>query len=240
LENEEVYEQYCEILASCPIDIFVVGPNLSPLPALINSWKWKRKSLKSLAQITDKQVNKPQEIRENRDVQQAILVMGYRTKQKYLSAGYYALLVANGILGVFPHSKLFINVRERASLAYYVGSTLEGTKGLMIITAGIAQESYDQAVEIINQQLIAVQNGDISDDELNRTKIGLISGIRSMVDDPASIIDQNVLGIVHNHLRSAKEVMQRIAAVTKEQAQKAAQEIQLDTIYFLAGRKGEQ
>ncbi len=240
LNNEEVYKQYCEILACCPIDIFVVGPDLSLLPELINSWKWNRRSLKTLAQITDKAVIKPQEIREKRDVQQTILVMGYRTNQRYLSEDYYALLVANGVLGVFPHSKLFINVRERASLAYYVGSTLEGTKGLMVITAGIAEESYDQAVDIINQQLMAVQNGDITNDELNQTKIGLISGIRSMVDNPASIIDRNVLGIVNNHLRSPEEVMKRIAAVTKEQAQKAAQKIQLDTIYFLSGGKGEQ
>ncbi len=29
------------------------------------------------------------------------------------------LQLFNGIFGGFPHSKLFINVREKASLAYY-------------------------------------------------------------------------------------------------------------------------
>ncbi len=239
LENQIVFEQYRQMLATSPIDIFVVGSNLESVPRLIQNWNWQRKSSQPLASITEKTTIVPQEIRETRDVQQAILVMGYRTKQRYLSEDYYALLVANGILGAFPHSKLFINVREKASLAYYVSSSIEGSKGLLIITAGIAEESYQQAVEIINQQLVAIQKGEISEKELNQTKIGLISGLRSMVDSPTSVIDRNVLGIVHNQLRSPEEVIQRIASITKEEVQGAVESIQLDTTYFLSGRKGE-
>src|SRR5690606_27038652 len=151
----------------------------------------------------------------------------------------YALMVANGVLGVYPHSKLFLNVREKASLAYYVGSSLEGTKGLITITAGIAPQAYQQAVDIIREQVAAMQAGSITDDELERTKIGLISGIRSMVDDPGSLIDRNLIGIVNQELRTPQTVMDSIAAVTKEQVQQAAQGIKLDTIYFLSGPKGE-
>ena len=47
------------------------------------------------------------------------------------------LQVFNGIFGGFPHSKLFINVREKASLAYYAASRLESHKGLLMVMSGI-------------------------------------------------------------------------------------------------------
>lgn len=239
LDNQAVYKHYCDLIASNPIDIFVVGSNLADLPQQIKSWNWQRREVKSLSTVTTKKVDKPREVHEQRAVQQSILVMGYRTYQNYLSANYYALIVANGILGIFPHSKLFINVREQAGLAYYVGSSLEGSKGLLTITAGISSQAYSQAVDIINEQVAKLQQGDISDDELSKTKIGLISGVRQMVDIPTSIIDRNLIGLIHNKLRSPEYVMAKIAEVTKEQVQAAAQ-IQLDTIYFLSGPGGEE
>jgi len=239
LEPEAVYAHYQELLQSNPIAIFVVGQSLEELPELIGAWPWRRKALKELPPVSVKEEVREQEIIETQDVHQAVLVMGYRTAQRYLSPDYYGLLVANGILGAFPHSKLFVNVREKASLAYYVDSSLEGSKGLLTVTAGIAPQSYGQAVEIIRRQVAELQYGTISDDELNRTKIGLISGIRKMLDDPAAVIDRNLIGLVHKELRSPQMVMERIAAVTKEQVQKAAQGLQLDTVYCLSGPKGE-
>lgn len=239
LQPEFVYQQYRRALASSPIDIFAVGPKLDQLPEMIRAWQWQRTTVQQLPPVTTKRDIREQEIHETRDVQQAVLVICCRTEQQYLSPDYYALMVANGVLGVYPHSKLFLNVREKASLAYYVGSSLEGTKGLITITAGIAPQAYQQAVDIIREQVAAMQAGSITDDELERTKIGLISGIRSMVDDPGSLIDRNLIGIVNQELRTPQTVMDSIAAVTKEQVQQAAQGIKLDTIYFLSGPKGE-
>lgn len=239
LEPQAVYDHYRRLLQSNPIDIFAVGPSLENLPELISLWPWQRTALNELSQVSVREDIREQELHEKQDMQQAILVMGYRTAQRYLSPDYYGLLVANGILGAFPHSKLFINVRERASLAYYVNSSLEGSKGLLTVNAGIAPQTYGQAVDIIRRQVAELQNGSITDDELLRTKMGLISGIRKMLDDPGSIIDRNLIGIVHEELRSPQTVMDRIASVTKEQVQEAAQGLKLDTIYCLSGQKGE-
>ena len=107
---------------------------------------------------------------ESLDVNQTVLVMGYCTNCTYLDDDYYALLVGNGVLGGFPHSKLFMNVRERASLAYSVGSSIEGSKGLLTIVAGISDDSREQAVEIINEQVNAIKGGRISPEELEQTK----------------------------------------------------------------------
>ena len=180
LEPQAVYDHYRRLLQSNPIDIFAVGPSLENLPELISLWPWQRTALNELSQVSVREDIREQELHEKQDMQQAILVMGYRTAQRYLSPDYYGLLVANGILGAFPHSKLFINVRERASLAYYVNSSLEGSKGLLTVNAGIAPQTYGQAVDIIRRQVAELQNGSITDDDCC-AQMGLISGIRKVM-----------------------------------------------------------
>lgn len=239
LVNEEVFEHYQQLIRSNPVDIFIVGEGISQIPELIKEWSWHRSNLRQLRPAIVKDAGQVQEVFETRDVQQGILVMGYRANQNYLDPNYYSLVVANAILGVFPHSKLFINVRERASLAYYVGSSLDGSKGIITISAGIDPSQYDKAVEIINAQIGEMQAGKITQDELERTKIGLISGMQTMADNPASIIDRNVIGVVHGQLRSLEEVIGEIEKVTLEQVQAAANQIKLDTVYFLSGMRGD-
>src|SRR5690625_7611044 len=63
--------------------------------------------------------DEPQVIIEKQDIQQAKLHLGYRTNSTYQDDDYHALQVFNGVFGGFPSSKLFINVREKNSLAYY-------------------------------------------------------------------------------------------------------------------------
>ena len=74
---------------------------------------------------------------ESMNVNQGKLCLGFRTNIAPSSADYYPLVVYNGILGGDVHSKLFRNVREKASLAYFAQSILEKYKGLMLIMSGI-------------------------------------------------------------------------------------------------------
>ncbi len=62
-------------------------------------------------------------------------------------------LMYNGVLGGYPHSKLFTNVREKASLAYYASSRFDGHKGILTIQSGIEMANYEKAVDIIRKQL---------------------------------------------------------------------------------------
>ncbi|MFR0794981.1 MAG: insulinase family protein [Oscillospiraceae bacterium] len=48
-----------------------------------------------------------------------------------------ALFVFNALYGGCVTSKLFLNVREKLSLCYYVGSRLSTHKGLLTVTSGI-------------------------------------------------------------------------------------------------------
>src|SRR5690606_32474631 len=115
-------------------------------------------------------VTEVKKVTETLPVNQGKLNMGLRTYNRYEDELYPAFLMYNGILGAYPHSKLFINVREKASLAYYAVSRLDGHKGILTIQSGIEMDNYDRAVEIIMKQLEAMKLGEISDLEISQTK----------------------------------------------------------------------
>lgn len=233
LENEDVYGHYRMLRSRYPLDIFLVGPNLQEVADHLASLISARDQLAELQEPQKVEVAKPRFFEETMEVQQAVVVMSYRTNCSYRDADYYSLLVGNGILGGFAHSKLFMNVREKAGLAYYVGSGIEGSKGILTISAGISDENTEQALEIIRTQVGSVQAGQISPEELEQTKRGLISAMTSMNDSPSGVIDRNLIGIVQDQMRTIDEVVETIRLVQHDDVVRAMGRIDLDTIYIL-------
>lgn len=239
LENGSVYKHFRSLWSQYPLDIFLVGTNLDVVANLFAQLVTERGQIHRLKLPKWVQVLEPRFIEETTDMQQAIVVLGYRTNCSYSDEDYYAMLVGNGILGGFPHSKLFMNVREKASLAYYVGSSVEGSKGILTITAGINGENLDQTLRIIQEQLDAIQQGEFSAEELERTKRGLISAMTSMNDHPSGVIDRNLIGIVHGQLRTIDQVTNAIRQVQQEDVVQVMGKVTLDTTYVLRAPQQE-
>ena len=80
------------------------------------------------------EIKTPNEITEELDIMQGKLVMGLTIKEESLEDKYVAI-VYNTILGGGANSKLFQNVREKASLAYSAGSNYVRQKGNIFIRA---------------------------------------------------------------------------------------------------------
>ncbi len=182
--------------------------------------------------------SEPRRIVERMPVSQGHLVMGYRTGVTFASSDYPALLFTNGVFGGYTHSKLFQNVRERASLAYFASSGIEQTKGLMWVNAGINFQAFGAAVGIIEEQLDDVRSGTITESEMENTRRGLIRDIEMMRDQPSSLMDLALTGIVNGCPMAAEHLKQRISQVSVEDVTRVARGIQLDTVYFLRDEEG--
>ncbi len=182
---------------------------------------------------------KEKEVKEDQDVKQGKLNIGYRTNVLYGDPEYYALQVFNGVYGGFSHSKLFINVREKASLAYYAASRLESHKGLMMVTSGIENKNYDQAVSIIKEQMQAMKNGDFSDEDLLQTKAVIKNQLLETVDTARGMVEVLYHNVVAKKNISLDQWLEEMDKTTKEQIVKVAEKIELDTIYFLTGKGAE-
>ena len=170
---------------------------------------------------------------EHMDITQGKLNIGFRTNTLFTEDDYYPLVVCSSVLGGGPHSKLFINVREKASLAYYAFSQLEKFKGLMLIGAGIDFGNYDQTVKIVTEQLEDIKNGVISDKELEASKKSIITALKGMKDQPGQIIDYYLGNVIFGTRKTIDEFIESIDDVAKEDVARVCNKLKLDTLYFL-------
>jgi predicted Zn-dependent peptidase len=240
LTSKELYTYYKQWLKESPIDIYVVGKTtLKEVMALVeNSFGGEREVAGGYSTLQGQ--SKEAEVREvieELDVKQGKLNLGLRTHTTYADAAYPTMLMYNGILGGYPHSKLFINVREKESLAYYASSRLDGHKGILTIQSGIELENYEKAVAIIRQQLDAMTAGDINDIELQQTQAMITGHLRQLQDSAFELISFDFNNILSGVERTVPDLINDVLAVDKAQIQAAASQVKLDTIYFLRDRK---
>src|SRR5699024_7790751 len=128
-------------------------------------------------------------VTEKQSIQQAKLHLGYRTNSTYQDEDYPALQVFNGLYGGFPNSKLFLNVREKHSLAYYAASRIERHQGLLLVFSGIEPSDYTKAKTIIDEQFHEMQQGNFTNDEVEETKELIISELKETLDSPHGIVE---------------------------------------------------
>ncbi|MBM7659295.1 putative Zn-dependent peptidase [Bacillus mesophilus] len=234
-----LFEYYQKSLREDEIDLYVVGDvsatELKSSVATLFKLEDRSPKIVSNPPIT---INKENEVIEEQDVKQGKLNVGYRTNITYQDPEYYALQVFNGIFGGFSHSKLFINVREKASLAYYAASRVESHKGLLMVMSGVDAKNYDQAVSIIKEQMIAMKNADFTDKELEQTKAVLVNQLLETIDTSRGLIEVLYNDVLAEVKQPIDEWLRKVKDVTKEQIIEAGKKIELDTIYFLKG-KGE-
>ena len=159
--------------------------------------------------------------------------MGWTSGVSYADEGFEAMVAANGLLGAFPHSKLFVNVREKASLAYFAFSRFEVSQGFIYASAGINVEEYERARAIIEAQVAAVQAGDFTDEELAKCRASLIHGYRAMQDSARRMIDARLVGLANGRPREPEEIIGRLERLEPAAIRKAAQTLELSTVYFL-------
>ncbi|GIO06088.1 peptidase M16 [Brevibacillus reuszeri] len=242
ITGEELYTYFQELTASNPINMFVVGDvepqNVSEI--IRAQVPLERTNVKAL-QLTNtaKQVSAEREVIDRLDVNQAKLNIGCRTQITYKDDDYPALLMYNGVLGGFPHSKLFVNVREKESLAYYAVSRLESHKGILMMMSGIDVNKYQRAVEIIKEQLDLMGKGSISDEELGLTRATLSNQFRELTDSARGMIDFTYNGVISGRKRQLTELLQAINDVTIDEIKQVADKVKIDTIYLLRDKKGE-
>ncbi|WP_168122193.1 pitrilysin family protein [Paenibacillus sp. HB172176] len=237
---QSLYAQYKRWLDEAALDLYIVGDTSM---AEVQEWVREAFTLKSgtpsdyKAPDVTHAVKEVKTVVDRMEVSQGKLNMGLRTGIGYDDPLYPAALMYNGILGGYPHSKLFLNVRERESLAYYAASRLDGHKGICTIQSGIEFANYEKAVQIIKEQMDDMLAGKLSDLEMNQTKAMISNHLRELQDSAYEMISYDFNSVLTGKHRSAEDLLAQVNAVSTKDIIAVAEKVQLDTIYFLRDRK---
>lgn len=238
INTEDLYEQYKKIIATSEMHFYVVGK--FDENEIIECMKARFALNRNLEERERKEIL-PKEYREGnvkyvkdmQDIIQGKLVLGYDSYINPSSDDYYKIMVYNAILGSSANSKLFQNVREKASLAYTVRSIYIKHKAIMYITAGIEMDKYEKALELINIQVEDMNKGNFTDDDIKNAKTFLVNIYKSYTDDASTLVDLSMGQYLLNMNFDINEMIEKINEVTREGIIEVANKIKLRINYFL-------
>jgi len=140
----------------------------------------------------------------------------------------YALILLGTILGGNMSSRLWISIREREGLAYYIRTSSHNytDSGYLVTKAGIDNNRVEKAVEIILKEYKKIVEEKVSEDELKKAK-DCIKG-RSILNMEESNVQATFYGaqeLIENKILTLEEKFAKIEAVTANDIQRVARDI---------------
>lgn len=113
----------------------------------------------------------PQVLLHFKETDQTHLCLGVRAFNLF-SAKRYPLAVLSGVLGGIMSSRLFIEIREKRGLAYYIRTLPEDytDTGYLVTHAGIDNKRVFEAIEIILKEYRNLKTKKVAIAELNKVK----------------------------------------------------------------------
>lgn len=240
ITSDMLYKLYKENISKSKIGILILGDVsekwISGLEEIIGIKTANSTVIEK--EETKKEVSAIRTFVDEMDVNQGKLSMGFRTNISMADPDYYNLLVYNSILGGGVHSKLFRNVREKNSLAYYVFSRMDKFKGTMMISSGVEASNFEKAKTIILEQMNDIKEGKVTGEEFDTSIKALENSLRNLADEPIKLVDfclgQSIIGSDD----SVQDILNKIKGVKLDDVLKICDKIKLDTIHYIKPREG--
>ncbi|WP_024416990.1 EF-P 5-aminopentanol modification-associated protein YfmF [Streptococcus suis] len=234
---ESTFQIYRNMLRMDKIDIFVLGKvDREQVKRKLEDFGFTYRNPKLELEYHQEYSNITQEKIERKQARQSILELAYHLQVVYNDVNYPALMVFNGLLGAFSHSKLFMNVREKESLAYTIGSQVSIFSGMLKVYAGISRENRLRVMKLISKQLLDLKCGKFTEEELELTKNMLIHSATLAQDRQNNLIEQvyNQVTLGNRNL-SWLDWIEAIKSVSIDDVIRVGQMINLQAVYFMEG-----
>lgn len=237
INEKNLYEYYLELIETCKIDIYISGivdeniQNIIKQNENIEKLEERKPDFKEF-ELVKKENEEAKEIQESMEVTQGKLIIGLDVNILDKDAR-YKIMIYNSLLGGSANSKLFQNVREKASLAYTASSSYYRFKNNIFINCGIDIPNYQKALEIIKKQIEDMKNGDFTDEEIENAKNGIIASIKTIDDEQDTEITYYFGQELSGTKTSLEEYIENIQKINKADVLEVAKQISINTIYFL-------
>ena len=235
---ETSFAAFQQMLNQDQIDFFFIGDfNEIAVREKIQEFQFSEREQPLQLSYQQNYSNITREKLEQRDVHQSIVELAYHFSSQYGDRSHLPLIVLNGLLGGFTHSKLFVNVREKESLAYTISSSFDIFSGLMRIYAGIDRANRTKTIALINRQILDLKRGHFTDEELEQTKNMLKNSILLAQDRQNTLIERAYMSsVLGKKFLSLEAWLKALENVSKADLIEAAQQLKLQAIYFMEGK----
>lgn len=166
------------------------------------------------------------ERREERDLQETQIVLGFEGR-RYGSADYYAAQLLASVLGGGMSSRLFQEIRESRGLCYSIYAFHWGfvDTGLMGVHVATGEGDVPELVDVLTAEL-AKAAAAITDTEVERSRAQMRAGLLMSRESAASRASQMARQIlVYHRPLTMPEILSRIDAVSAADVRRVAEEV---------------
>ena len=235
----DVYSAWKTVLSSAIFQITVVGSSNADDVAEIFADEFGKISRNPVKPETVflKEGGDLNRYEEKFPVNQGKLVIGLRAGTSNSRDNLAAVTVMNDIFGMGTYSKLFMNVREKLSLAYYCWSRFVASKGLVLIEGGIDTDKEEEASTEILAQLSDLKDGKTDPEVLDSSKRSLKE--RNTFTTPEGICAWYASQVLEDEILTPESFNGEIEKVTMEQVCEAAKKLSVDTVFMLSAESAE-
>lgn len=234
---EKLWQHYRRVLEESPVELFYVGSAEADTVAqmLRQLFAPLHRTPVALPPQTPFTDGGGGSYEETMPIMQGKLSMGFVTPVTNRTEDFAAMQVLNTLFGAGMTSKLFVNVREKMSLCYHIGSGYYGSKGIVTVSAGIDCDKESIVRQEILNQLAACADGHITEGELSAAKEAVLSSLQGVHDSPGSIEGFESVAAISGLALTVEQYRCAVERVTLEDTVRVAKTLRLHTSYFLKG-----
>lgn len=192
----------------------------------VHGKKMPKKDFLSFENFIDKQ-KEPRILLHKKNTKQVHLSLGFPA-YSYFHPDLYAFNLLSIILGGNMSSRLFINVRERKGLCYYIKAQADVYQdtGNLLIRAGLDLAKIEEAIKIIISELRKIKNNGVTSAELKMAKEFIKGRIILQLEETNHIADfYGHQHILTNKILTPQQKINKIFSVTLRQINKVAKDI---------------
>lgn len=243
ITNTNLYEYYQTMLEHDYIDIYIIGDlDMNKVSKLIND-NFKINILKDHKinyEVNNKLVKKPRKIIKNFNYSQENICIGLNIDNMTPFERNYVGYVYNMILGGGSlDTKLYTRLRNDNSLCYNCQSIYQKFDNLIILHTAVSKENESLAIKLMKKALGDMENGNITNDELDNAKKLITTTLNMSLDNPGRIIDnyifKNLYGLDELEIR-----IENYNSVTKKDLINFSKKIKINTILCIRDGENEK
>jgi zinc protease len=142
------------------------------------------------------------------------------------SPDYFAVLLADRVLGGGPTGRLFLNLREDKGYTYGAYSSLASSKyrGTWVSSSEVRTEVTEGAMKEFKYELERLGKEKVSSDELENAKHAIIGSFALSLEQPATLLQNIITQKLYNLPADYWDTYpQKVSAITADDVQRVAQ-----------------
>jgi predicted Zn-dependent peptidase len=163
----------------------------------------------------------------NKKIDQSHFILGIKAFDMF-DEKRYIISVLSTILGEKSSSRLFMEIREKLGLAYYVGSMtwLLSKTGIFFIRAGVSHDNLEKTVNKIMEIVGDLKSNGVTEKELKDAKSFLRGQTALSLETSDQVADFfGEQELFYGKIMQPEEILEKIEKVTQDDILKIAQEI---------------